>query len=298
LLFSEVPEFKVKPQPLEINQGETAVFSTTIDAFPIPKIIWSLNNKPLTVKDQVTIDYDQKTGEAKLSIPNVNLQWHSGHVTCKLENANGQAEETVNLDVLSSPQISAQLVDKLETIEGKDVTLKASVKCFPTPVASWFYNDHALTSDVNKYEIIDANGEYQLIIKHPTVANNEGQYHVVFKNNLGEVKSTSCLLTVLEPVEIKMISPKTDQIDLKVGEKFEIECEITGKDSPKVTMLKDNKPESKFVAPSDSNQYKLTIDSVKPEHQGQHKILGKNKVSQEEKMIQLNITGRLSLNFV
>ncbi|CAF4978141.1 unnamed protein product, partial [Rotaria sp. Silwood1] len=58
---------------------------------------------PLTPKEGAQVEMNAATGEAKLSIPKVDLQQHAGTVTCRLENPYGIQEETVRLDILAAP---------------------------------------------------------------------------------------------------------------------------------------------------------------------------------------------------
>ncbi|CAF4359868.1 unnamed protein product, partial [Rotaria magnacalcarata] len=80
------------------------------------------------------------TGDAKLTIPKVDLQQHAGSVTCRLENVHGSQEETVHLNVLAAPLITTQLPKQEETVSGKDVTFRVVVRGSPRPDAEWFFN--------------------------------------------------------------------------------------------------------------------------------------------------------------
>ncbi|CAF1688153.1 unnamed protein product, partial [Adineta ricciae] len=71
------PVFVTKPNAQEVKQGETAVFETKIDGYPTPKVTWLLNGKPLTPKDGAQVELNAATGDAKLSIPKVDLQQHA-----------------------------------------------------------------------------------------------------------------------------------------------------------------------------------------------------------------------------
>src|SRR5689334_652910 len=72
----ESPVFVAKPTTQEVKQGETAVFQTKIDGYPAPKVTWLLNGKPLTPKEGAQVEFNAATGDAKLSIPKVDLQQH------------------------------------------------------------------------------------------------------------------------------------------------------------------------------------------------------------------------------
>ncbi|CAF3956896.1 unnamed protein product [Rotaria sordida] len=131
----EPPVFIVKLTTQKVKQGTTAVFLTKIDGYPTPTITWLLNGKPLVTKEGIQVQFDATTDEAKLSIPNIDLQQHAGSITCRLENPYGCQEETVQLAVLAAPIITTQLPKEQEIMSGEDVTLKVVVRGSPQPSA-------------------------------------------------------------------------------------------------------------------------------------------------------------------
>ena len=265
--------FVTKPTTQEVKQGDTAVFETKIDGYPAPKVTWLLNGKALTPKDGAQIEVNAATGDAKLSIPKVDLQQHAGSVVCRLENVHGSQEESVRLDVLAAPLITTQLPKQEETVSGKDVTLRVVVRGSPRPEAQWFYNDTPVAPENTSYD--EEKSEYQLTIKGATVSGNEGTYRVVLKNDLGETESTPCVLTVLEPVQLTKIAPTTEVVDLKVGQPFEITADVAGKEAPKVQLTKDGK-EVKFTS-VEGTRHVYSVPEVKPEHQGVYKLTGEKQ---------------------
>ncbi|CAF4925802.1 unnamed protein product, partial [Rotaria sp. Silwood2] len=90
----------------------------------------------------------------------------------------------------------------------------------PPPSAQWFFQGRL--SGTDNASINEAKGEYQLLIKQTTVAQSEGTYRVVLKNEVGEVQSTPCLLTILEPVKLTRVKPTSSIIDLEEGKAFDI----------------------------------------------------------------------------
>ncbi|CAF3200958.1 unnamed protein product, partial [Rotaria sp. Silwood2] len=239
-----------------------------------------------TPKEGAQVELNAATGEAKLSIPKVDLQQHAGTVTCRLENPHGTQEETVRLDILAAPLITTQLPKQEETVSGKDVALRVVVRGSPRPEAQWFFNDTPIAPENTSYD--EEKSEYQLLLKETSVTANEGTYRVVLKNELGETESTPCVLTVLEPVKLTKISPTSEVIDLKVGEPFEICADVDGKEAPKVQLLKDGK-EVKFTS-IEGPRHVYSVTEVKPEHQGVYKLIAKNKTSSEETGVTLNVT--------
>ncbi|CAF4564875.1 unnamed protein product, partial [Rotaria sp. Silwood2] len=217
---SKPPVFIIKPTAQRVKQSATAVFVATVDGYPTPTIIWLLNGNPLTTKEGAQEQFITVTGEAKLSIGNVDLKQHTGWITCRLENSLGYKEETVQLTVLAAPTITTELPKQQETVSGRDVTLKVVVLGSPQPSAQWFFNDGPIGT--GNASVDEAKGEYQLLIKQTTVTQNEGTYQVVLKNEVGEVQSIPSLLTVLEPVKLTRVKPTSNVIDLEEGKAFDI----------------------------------------------------------------------------
>ncbi|CAF2668355.1 unnamed protein product, partial [Rotaria sp. Silwood2] len=218
--ISKSPVFVVKPTIQKVKQGETALFKTQIDECPPPKISWLLNGKELITKEGIQVQFDDTTGQANLSISNVDLQQHAGSITCRLEKPYGYQEETFQLAVLAAPIIITELPKEQEIVSGQDVTLKVVVRGSPRPSAQWFFKDRPIGT--NNASIDEANDEYQLLIKQATVTQSEGTYQVVLKNEVGEVQSIPCLLTVLEPVKLTRVKPTSNIIDLGEGKAFDI----------------------------------------------------------------------------
>ncbi|CAF4577111.1 unnamed protein product [Rotaria sp. Silwood2] len=119
---SKSPVLIVKPTAQRVTQGATAVFVATVDGYPTPTIAWLLNGKSLAAKEGVQEQFITVTGEAKLSIGNVDLKQHAGWITCRLENPYGYQEETVQLAVLVAPIITTQLPNEQEIVSGRGVT--------------------------------------------------------------------------------------------------------------------------------------------------------------------------------
>ncbi|CAF2529879.1 unnamed protein product [Rotaria sp. Silwood2] len=218
------PVFVTKPSTQRVKQGETALFKTQIDGWPTPKMSWLLNGKPLITKEDIQVQFDDKTGQANLTIQNVDLKQHAGSIICHLENLHGNQEETVQLDILVAPKIVTQLPQEQETVNGQDVMLRVIARGSPQPHVQWTFNNKFTVAE--NASVNEVKNEYQLLIKQATVAQNEGIYQVVLKNEVGEVLSTPCAVTVLGPVKLTRVRPTADIIDLKIGEKFEITVDI------------------------------------------------------------------------
>ncbi|CAF3651616.1 unnamed protein product [Rotaria sp. Silwood1] len=233
------PVFIVKPTTQKVQQGATALFVTKIGGYSTSNITWLFNEKPLTAKEGAQMQFNTATGEAKLSIGNVDLKQHAGLITCRIENPHSYQEETVQLVVVAAPIIITQLPKEQETMIGRDVILTVVVQGSPPPSAQWFFKDDPI--EPGNVSVDETKLEYKLLIKQATVAQSEGVYRVMLKNEVGEVQSTPCALTVLEPVKLTRVIPASDVIDLEEGKEFNIVVDVSGKETPEVQLQKDGK---------------------------------------------------------
>ena len=281
--------FVVKPTSQKVKQGETALFKAQIDGYPPPNVSWLLNGKQLKEED-VKMQFNATTGEAKLAISNVDLQQHAGSITCRMKNHQGSQEETVRLDVLVAPKIIVQLPKQQEIVSGQNVILKIVGQGLPQPSAEWFFKDRCILSENGSRDGL--NSEYQLPIKQATVAHNEGSYRVVLKNEVGEVQSTPCVLTVFEPVKLTKVRPTSDLVVLKIGEAFNFVVDVSGKETPKVQLV-INGQAMPFTS-EETTRYTFSVANVRREHQGVYNVRAENKISKEEITITLNVTGEFA----
>ena len=287
--FLESPIFLIKPASQQVKQGEVANFQVKIDGYPSPTITWLLNGKPLTSHDSAEIKKNRITGDSTLSISNVNIQQHTGAVTCRVENMHGSAEEVARLDIRAPPVIKTQLNAEEEVLSGRDVALKVVAFGLSQPEAQWYYNDNLLETSNVTYDT--QKNEYQLMIEQVTFANNDGRYRVVLKNELGESESTTCILHVLEPVILVQVAPTSAVVDLTIDQPFELCFDISGNETPKVHFYKNDKI-VEFTS-VEGRRYVYKVDAVKPEHDGLYKVTAKNNTSNEVAYVTVKITGKL-----
>lgn len=72
-------------------------FECIIDALPKPKVTWYLNDKELTVKDNVKFETDVKTSSNVMVIPKVTSNF-IGFYSVKVSNIVGEIEHKFKLE--------------------------------------------------------------------------------------------------------------------------------------------------------------------------------------------------------
>jgi hypothetical protein len=98
ITINRSPKFLSQPSNSVAVLDTTAKFECVVDANPKPKLIWLLNDKELTVKDNVKFEVDAKTTANILVIPKVT-SLHVGTFTIKASNSVGEIEHKFNLIV-------------------------------------------------------------------------------------------------------------------------------------------------------------------------------------------------------
>jgi hypothetical protein len=85
--------------------NQSAKFECLIDSLPKAKISWFLNDKELTIKDNVKFENDPKTLSNFLTIPKI-LPTHLGKYTIKASNNVGEVEHNFELNILGKKVFS------------------------------------------------------------------------------------------------------------------------------------------------------------------------------------------------
>ncbi len=93
-----MPKFLSQPKDTIAIQDTMVRFECLIDAMPKPKVTWYLNDKELTVKDNVKFETDVKTSANVMVIPKVSTNF-VGFYTVKVSNSVGEIEHKFKLDV-------------------------------------------------------------------------------------------------------------------------------------------------------------------------------------------------------
>ena len=176
-------------------QDQPSKFECIVDSLPKAKISWYLNDKELTIKDNVKFETDAKTNATFLSIAKISSV-HFGKYTIKASNNVAEVEHNFNVNVLETPKISGKL-ENVTVSEGQEArfTIKLSGGK-PKPTIKWFFEEEEIiTTTSEEYEVIETEDSFILIIKSVKPINS-GSYHAVLVNEAGQLKSNIANLVV------------------------------------------------------------------------------------------------------
>jgi len=292
------PSFVKAPEDASVSQGKDVTYEAQLSAFPIPKVTWLLNGKPLAPTADCTINFDTTTQKATLTLRKVDADKHAGTITCQVENPAGKATHDVKLDVRTQPKINKPLKDE-SIVQGQDVTLSIEASGNPAPKPQWFFNDKPIPANDQRFQVITPKegNIYELKIKQ-TQPNDQGVYKVVMKNSEGEITSQANLNVHVAPV-IGSLPAKIDAVE---GQQIVIPCKVSGRPKPEITFLKDKKDvmtlddKARFRIEHDdkTDEVRLIISDVKEDDQGKYTIRAKNPAQTVEEQTNLVVTAPLA----
>ena len=294
----QVPVFIKNIEDTSVSQGKEVTYETQLSAFPVPKVSWLLNGKPLTPNADCAIAFDNATQKATLTLRKIDADKHSGTITCQAENPAGKVTQTAKLDVLTQPKLGKGLKDE-SIIEGQDMTLSIEATGYPAPKPQWFFNDKPISPTDQHYQItVPTEGNiYELKIKQ-TKGTDEGTYKVIMTNSEGEITSQANLNVHVAP-KIGSLPAKIDTVQ---GQQVIISCQVSGHPKPDIVFLKDKKDvttledKSRFQIEHNeqTGEVRLIISDVREDDQGKYTIRAKNAAQTVEEQTTLSVSAPLS----
>jgi len=294
----QVPVFIKNIEDTSVSQGKEVTYETQLSAFPVPKVSWLLNGKPLTPNADCAIVFDNATQKATLTLRKIDADKHSGTITCQAENPAGKVTQIAKLDVLTQPKLGKGLKDE-SIIEGQDMTLSIEATGYPAPKPQWFFNDKPISPTDQHYQItVPTEGNiYELKIKQ-TKGTDEGTYKVIMTNSEGEITSQANLNVHVAP-KIGSLPAKIDTVQ---GQQVIISCQVSGHPKPDIVFLKDKKDvttledKSRFQIEHNeqTGEVRLIISDVREDDQGKYTIRAKNAAQTVEEQTTLSVSAPLS----
>ncbi|CAF0916357.1 unnamed protein product [Adineta ricciae] len=294
----QVPVFVKAPEDASVGEGKDVTYEAQLSGFPVPKVTWLLNGKPLTPNADCTIAFDTPTQKTTLILRKVDATKHAGVVTCQVENPAGKVTHDVKLDVRTTPKIGKPLKDE-SVVQGQDVTLSIEATGNPAPKPEWYFNGKPIPANDQRFQVITPKegNVYELKIKQ-TKPTDEGVYKVLMKNSEGEITSEAKLNVHVAPV-IGSLPAKIEGVQ---GQQVVIPCKVSGHPKPEITFLKDKKDvttledKARFRIEHDekTDEVRLIISDVKEEDQGKYTIRAKNPAQTVEEQTNLVVTAPLA----
>lgn len=194
MLGGIAPTFSKKPTSQSVNEAEDVVIECTLTAVPAPEIIWKVNGKIITSRENVEIinRSENYTYFSTVKITKVKKS-QEGRIEIIAINSEGKATVEVALNVKTDEKAGPLVIEPLlsRTVRaGESVTLSTHVVGNPAPKVVWYKNKAEIAEPKPKKK-----GSVHSITFTKTTVEDTAEYTVEAKNSIGTV-STSATLTV------------------------------------------------------------------------------------------------------
>uniref|UniRef100_A0A671T5J3 Tyrosine-protein kinase receptor n=1 Tax=Sinocyclocheilus anshuiensis TaxID=1608454 RepID=A0A671T5J3_9TELE len=212
-----LPTVTLKPTKVTMQKGLNVTLVCNTSGMPTPTLNWA------TCKLNSTYEHERSGQMLELRLVNVSSLDNGCKIACRSENMVGEAEASVDLDILFPPVIS-KLMD---AISDHHWCIPFSVSGNPEPKLSWLLNGKPVEEGpfirtmVHDY----SEGEYHgcLHLDSPTHINN-GKYTLLVSNTYGEDRKTVFAHFMHEPWNGELKSAcnqiKIIKVNMAVSEKL------------------------------------------------------------------------------
>ncbi|CAH1240507.1 HSPG2 [Branchiostoma lanceolatum] len=279
------PEVTVRPEVMEVPEGERVVLECSARGNPAPTLSWNKYNDPLPV--------GVVESNGVLTIPQARLS-DSGHYVCTGSNSVGTEQKRVELRIsrlLQRPPTAAietvgpggqvSQPNLLTATLGQTVQLRCVVSGEPVPTITWGKHGGALAQN---HQVLND------VLRIVRVSSADRGMYVCTVDNMAGVSSASIMLEVeSRDLPAVQIFP-TANMDLQIGQSTQLQCQATsGRPAPTIVWSRAGNEE--FTDRIDVRDGILTIRDVTPAEQGAYVCTANNDIGSIQATANIRVQG-------
>ncbi|XP_042205940.1 titin-like isoform X2 [Homarus americanus] len=282
-----------------VTEGVKFTFECKVLGMPMPEVEWLKDNMSITANPDYKTSYEE--GICTLTIEETFTE-DSALFTCKAVNGAGMAETSATLivkeaepvEVLAPPSFTKRLVDSTAQ-EGATYQLEATVEGHPLPVVSWAKDGNCIDESPD-YVITFNNGECVLRFEE-VFLEDKAEYSCKATNDLGEdITKAKLAVTAVEVSERPKFTMPLSNVMARAGQKFKLECHVTGLPSPTVTWFHNSKPVKETPdcrIAFDGRVATLVMSEAFPKNAGTYTVVAKNSAGEGQCSANVSVKGRI-----
>ncbi|KAK8746902.1 hypothetical protein OTU49_016887 [Cherax quadricarinatus] len=282
-----------------VTEGVKFSFECKVLGMPMPEVEWLKDNMSITTNPDYKTSFEE--GICTLTIEETFTE-DSALFTCRAVNAAGIAETSATLivkeaepvEVLSPPLFTKRLIDSTAQ-EGSTFQLEATVQGHPLPVVSWAKDANCIDESPD-YVITYNNGECVLRFEE-VFLEDKAEYSCKATNDLGEdITKAKLSVIAVEVSERPKFTMPLSNVMARAGQKFKLECHVTGLPSPTVTWFHNTKPVKETPdcrITFDGSIATLVMSEAFPKNAGTYTVVAKNSAGEGQCSANVSVKGRI-----
>ncbi|XP_068215232.1 uncharacterized protein [Palaemon carinicauda] len=282
-----------------VTEGVKFSFECRVIGFPMPEVEWLKDNMSITANPDYKTTFDE--GVCTLTIEETFTE-DSALFTCKAVNCAGMAETSATLivkeaeivEVMAPPNFTKKLSD-CTAQEGSSYQLEATVEGNPLPVVSWA-KDGTCVDESPDYVITYNNGDCILRFEE-VFLEDQAEYSCKATNDLGEDHTKAKLsVAAVELSERPKFTMTLSNVMARAGQKFKLECHVTGTPTPTVAWFHNSKPVKETPdckISFDGQIVTLVMSEAFPKNAGVYTVVAKNSAGEAQCSANVSVKGRI-----
>ncbi|XP_066957162.1 uncharacterized protein [Macrobrachium rosenbergii] len=282
-----------------VTEGVKFSFECRVIGFPMPEVEWLKDNMSITANPDYKTTFDE--GVCTLTIEETFTE-DTALFTCKAVNGAGMAQTSATLtvkeaeivEVMAPPQFTKKLVD-CTAQEGTSYQLEATVEGNPLPVVSWA-KDGTCVDESPDYVITYNNGDCVLRFEE-VFLEDQAEYSCKATNDLGEDLTKAKLsVAAVELSERPKFTMTLSNVMARAGQKFKLECHVTGTPTPTVAWFHNSKPVKETPdckIAFDGQVATLVMSEAFPKNAGVYTVVAKNSAGEAQCSANVSVKGRI-----
>lgn len=278
LIVKTPPKIK-KPSDVTCMADETFKMFVEVEGVPAPTCKFFKDGKEIHETERIT--FTSKEEFHYIEFNNTSLK-DTGSYSVIATNEVSQTSEFWSLTVNSKPKVTKKLESEYKFAEREDIVLTVKVEANPPPTIKWLKDGKELNMNDSRVRVITEGDQYTLIISG-SVRTDSARYGVELSNQFGTTRDETQVNVKCGP----QFKKKLQNITVNEGDvNVELYCSVEGFPKPNIhwyidsTEISSKNKDYKLV--EDGDTFKLILNEVTTEMQGEYKCVLKNEYGSEE----------------
>ncbi|CAF2489671.1 unnamed protein product [Rotaria sp. Silwood2] len=279
------PKLTSDLQPtLNVTKGEPIVLTIQADGKPKPKVKWFKGTEEIPVNQPGVKIVEEGDNTYKLIIEKATDK-DQGEYSAVVQNPGGQVKtKKTAVTVTKLPEFVSKPTDTTVK-QGETATIECKVDGLPVPKITLLRDGKPLTPKDGIEQTFDAPNNRLVITAKNARIDQSGTITCKLENPVGTTETSFKLNVTAAPTISKGL---TDQ-ECLLGKELRLTVVSSASPQPTVKWFKDNVELKNVGTKVNDDTYELVIPNVKPEDEGNYKVVISNPLGDKESQCKINV---------